>query len=326
MTPRDVVHTRGGRLWVQSAAPAENSSFLASTSAGGRTDLFAASDLAHGRPSASFLTGYSRYRLIGASGAVGIESLGFMRLFDVDASSSIRQVGLARPHGFGGGIVDTVEHRGLLWILRGCCPSIDVLDVRVPTLPQYFEPISTKDTVGIGQHFAIGHGRMYVSNSEEGIDVIDISDLTAPRSLGVWPEKSGELFIVGSHLLVVDGNQIEVIDPTDAVTPRTVAFARFPHDPNLRTTVDSVFACKRPLRTLALVDSVLYRLTCTRRPGATSDDGRGRLDVVDFLSPERPATLPAIELGHGGRIISGGEAAWAATEDAGLIEITVVRR
>jgi len=325
LAPVDVIAT-GGRIWLDWRTGTDRERRLASWSAADRLDLFDRAALTAGRPLGSIIRHFEWPGAIGIGGAIGMEWDEILNLFDLDAAGMMSQVGIARPHGYGMGITDSEEHDGRLWIARTGWPFIDVVDVRDPRLPRNHEPIPLPEGLAQADHLALGHGRVYASDLENGIGVVDVSDLDAPRSIALWPDRRGEVFVHGAHLLVVDGDAVEVVDPSDAAAPRTLAWARFAEDPEAIGTEEFVFACLRPVVSHAIAGDVLFRLRCTRRPGATIHDGRGRLDAIDVSAPERPFTLPSIGLGHNGRLASDGGALWAATGDGGLIEIAVRRR
>ena len=326
LVPLDVIATGEGRIWVDRRTGTDRGSRLASWSAADRLDLFDSAALEEGRPIGSIIRGPEWGVPIGAGGAIGIESERSLGLYDLDEAGMMARIGLAPPHGSGEEIVDYEEHDGLLWIARAGVRFIDVLDVRDPRLPRYFEPILLPEGLAHADRLALGHGRVYVSDLGAGIGVVDVSDVEAPRSIAFWPDRRGEVFVHGRHLIVVDGDEVEVVDPSDAAAPRTLAWALFPEDPKAIGPEEFVFACQRPRVSYALAGNVLFRLHCTQRPGSTIHDGRGRLDAIDLSVPERPVTLPSIGLGHNGRLASDGETAWAATGEGGLVEIGVRRR
>lgn len=147
--------------------------------------------------------------LAGAFPARGAEPRG------IECVSSLYLSRFAFGSGFGS-LSDIHARDGLLWIAGRGLVALDVSDPFLPEVVSYFSPTpgssATYDVMGVVDD------TVYLTRSPN-IDVIDISDVTAPVLVQQMNGGASDIRIIGDRMYVAAGSRARMYDITDRFAP-----------------------------------------------------------------------------------------------------------
>ena len=117
---------------------------------------------------------------------------------------------------------------GILWRLDSRSRRLTAVDIRDRSNPRWLGEFKLPGPLDRADRLAVGHGRVYVRTPNHGISVFKIADLErGPGPYVEWRDRHGLPLVHGRHLILVKGQVIEVVDPTNLTSPQTVSRSRF---------------------------------------------------------------------------------------------------
>lgn len=244
--------------------------------------------------------------------AIGRDSVAILDAFEGERMALRGMSPLEPPGGYNNG----QERDGdLVWMKRSAnILAIDVSDRSNPRqLGRLIVPVANRGTTSI----AAGHGRVYVGGGDADIISYEASDFDRANDLGLidypshtWLGRHGLPITYGPYVIIVDGEQLEIVDPGDGDEPTTISRARIPFDP----LVDPLF-CGSPFgASHAIADDILFGLC------------GGYVTAVDLRDPRHPEPLGSFYVSPFGRLFADGNLMWIAAEYHGLYRIRGHRR
>jgi len=231
--------------------------------------------------------------------------------------------------------------------------------VETPTATLSPTPLSSLNLVGKWQtsraarHVFVQNDIAYIANGEDGLRIIDVSDVSNPKEIGSFALKNAvSVIVVDEIAYVIEEGQIEdnralkdqlkLIDVKNPLTPRLIG----------EYSPESGFV-HRNLKNFAVSDQVVY-LTVSDRiiaidvsipaeptevgefsfssnissPGVFVHEGiaymqANRFHVVDFRDPTDPVEIGGFDLGWGSSVVVVDHVAYVTGWDTGLTILDV---
>jgi hypothetical protein len=141
--------------------------------------------------------------------------------------------------------------------------------------------------------------RVYLVNEDVGLQLVDVSNPSAPRVIGSYRPKAflGPVAAAGIHAYIVEkGRLLQVLDVANPAEPRVIASYKLPRD----------------VRGLAVADKRVY---------ASTSNSLHILDVSDPASPKQIGVCGGLKLA--GRVTVAGKHAYVAADFNGMRVIDV---
>lgn len=212
----------------------------------------------------------------------------------------------------GGPALDAITVSGQHVFAASFSRGLQVILTADPTNPRR---VGSLHTPGCAVQLHRQESLVYLADSEAGLRILDVSDLTAPRELGVVPalESVRDSTAAGTTLFVADGNWLRVVDVSNPASPHVVGSAAATgHGSIRRVRTHRRFAFAATDKGLVSFDvgdprhptliGETYWLFDAR--GFDLDgwigyvaDASGVLQVINVSNPSAPAQMGRLDLG-----------------------------